>query len=53
MMKTYASPIIKTMLVNDSMSGFDINSEPSGAEQLGNEGVFDQNDMPKPKSVWE
>ena len=54
-MKTYISPSIKTLVMTKFMQN--INDIVSTAEQLGNEGSFDENEsagnIVSGKSVWE
>ncbi len=54
-MKKYIAPKIICMEIGDIMSGFDIVSQPTDAEQLVNENTFEQEEKSTitPKSVWE
>lgn len=55
-MKKYIAPDIKTIEIGDVMSGLDIISETTGAEQLVNEQNFEieeDESSSASKSVWE
>lgn len=55
-MKKYIAPEIKTIEIGDVMSGLDIVSDPTGAEQLVNEQNFEieeDESSSASKSVWE
>lgn len=54
-MKKYIAPDIKTIEIGDVMSGLDIISETTGAEQLVNETNFEieEETTSTSKSVWE
>ncbi len=54
-MKRYIVPNIRTVEIGDVMSGLDIVSDPTGAEQLVNETNFEPEEetISTSKSVWE